>query len=147
MGQQIFPDMTWTFRWYRRYPLIVTLNYDYFNGILASETTHENRMSIYLIFAKLQVRIYWGHWIAPKILNHPGELTNSPWYWCHKYFAFRCTLIILHLSCMLKNVTRTVYNARENVSATRLAGYQAEFEITIVIRQGVYYKHYSKLNL
>ena len=34
-------------------------------------------------------------------------LTNSPWYLCHKSFAFHCTLIILHLSRMC------IYNARK----------------------------------
>ena len=35
-------------------------------------------------------------------------------------FAFRCTLMILHLSRMSRNVTRILFNARTNVSATPL---------------------------
>ena len=43
---------------------------------------------------------------------------NNKLHLYHKLFAFHCTLTILHFSRMRRNVTRIVYDARKNVSAT-----------------------------
>ena len=47
-----------------------------------------------------------------------AELTNSPWHLYQKCFSFRCTLVILHLSRMHRNVNLKVYIDWKNVSAT-----------------------------
>ena len=47
-----------------------------------------------------------------------GELTNSPWLLYQNTLSVRCTLMILHLARMRRNVNRKVYNDRKNVSAT-----------------------------
>jgi len=50
------------------------------------------------------------------------ELANCPLYLNLKFFAFRCTMMILHLSRKRRNITRIDYNARESVSATAACG-------------------------
>ena len=48
---------------------------------------------------------------------------NSPWLLYKNALLFSCTLMILHLSRMRRNVNRKCYDDRKNVSATACVKY------------------------
>ena len=72
------------------------------------------------MLTKLDVRFYCIERHVKQLFTViiTGELMNSPWHYTQNALSFRCTLVILHLSRMRRNVNRKVYNDRKNVSAT-----------------------------